>query len=70
MGLGTARDLARLGGLAALFAALFEGLYLFRYSRYQLPYRLASILLMIIVLMLVCYWKGEPPKWRWGDRSE
>ena len=52
------------------FVALFEGLHLLRYSRDQLPYRLAFILLMIIVLMLVCYWKGEPPKWRWGDGSE
>jgi hypothetical protein len=19
------------------------------------------------VLMVVCWWKGEPPRWRWGD---
>ena len=19
-------------------------------------------------LLAICYWKGEPPSWRWGDR--
>jgi hypothetical protein len=23
--------------------------------------------LMIIVLTIVCYWKGEPPRWRSGE---
>ena len=22
---------------------------------------------MVLALVLVCYWKGEPPRWRWGD---
>lgn len=22
---------------------------------------------MVVALMLVCYWKGEPPRWRWGE---
>jgi hypothetical protein len=21
---------------------------------------------MVVVLLAVCYWKGEPPAWRWG----
>jgi hypothetical protein len=24
---------------------------------------------MVGVLLLVCYKKGEPPRWRWGDRE-
>ena len=24
-------------------------------------------LVMILVLLVVCYWKGEPTRWRWGD---
>jgi hypothetical protein len=24
---------------------------------------------MVILLLLICYWKGEPPRWRWGDRD-
>jgi uncharacterized membrane protein YhaH (DUF805 family) len=52
------------------FAALLEGLYLLRHGRQQLPLRLAFTLVMVLILTLVCYWKGEPPKWRWGDRSQ
>ena len=22
---------------------------------------------MVVVLIGVCYWKGEPARWRWGD---
>jgi hypothetical protein len=25
-------------------------------------------LVMIVLLLLICYAKGEPPAWRWGDR--
>jgi hypothetical protein len=25
-------------------------------------------LLMIVLLLLICYAKGEPPAWRWGGR--
>jgi hypothetical protein len=21
---------------------------------------------MVVVLLIICYWKGEPPRWRWG----
>jgi hypothetical protein len=24
---------------------------------------------MIVLLIGICYWKGEPPKWRWGGRE-
>jgi hypothetical protein len=24
---------------------------------------------MIAIYMLICYWRGEPPRWRWGDDS-
>jgi hypothetical protein len=24
-------------------------------------------LLMVVLLLLICYVKGEPPRWRWGD---
>jgi hypothetical protein len=35
-----------------------------------LPVWLAYVLLMSGVLALICYWTGEPPRWRWGDRSD
>ena len=27
------------------------------------------VLFMAGLLVLICYWKGEPPRWRWGDRD-
>jgi hypothetical protein len=27
----------------------------------------AFAIAMIGIYMLICYWKGEPPRWRWGD---
>jgi len=27
----------------------------------------AFAIAMCVVLVLICYWKGEPPRWRWGD---
>lgn len=24
-------------------------------------------LLMVVLLLLICYVKGEPPRWRWGE---
>jgi len=28
---------------------------------------LAFLLVMTILLLAICYAKGEPPAWRWGD---
>ncbi|HTV80550.1 MAG TPA: hypothetical protein VMF03_20025 [Steroidobacteraceae bacterium] len=25
------------------------------------------VVTMVAVLLAVCYWKGEPPRWRWGE---
>jgi len=27
-------------------------------------------LILSVVLVLVCWMKGEAPKWRWGDKNE
>lgn len=24
---------------------------------------------MALVLIIICYWKGEKPRWRWGDKD-
>ena len=26
-----------------------------------------SVIALTAVLILICVWKGEPPRWRWGD---
>ncbi len=37
-----------------------------------LPRRIESFavadVLLTALLVLACYWTGEPPTWRWGDR--
>jgi hypothetical protein len=52
------------GFLCAWLAAFFSGV------TYLIPrhgfLHVAFASTMVIVLLLVCYWKGEPPKWRWG----
>jgi hypothetical protein len=55
--------------IAIWFALLAVGLIVLLSRRDTLPWTLLYVVLMSVVLMLVCYWKGEPPKWRWGDRS-
>ena len=42
-------------------AAPFLGL-----RRHLLPH-LAIVVGMIAILIGICYWKGEPARWRWGD---
>lgn len=42
-------------------------------SLYLLPHRVAADLIFLLVMSLlllgICYAKGEPPRWRWGDRD-
>jgi len=26
-----------------------------------------SVIVLSALLVLICWWKGEPPRWRWGD---
>ena len=51
-------------------AALAEGLFLLRHHQNAPWLRLAYVLLMCILIGVVCYLKGEPPKWRWGGEAE
>ena len=29
----------------------------------------AYVAVLSVALLAICYWKGEPPHWRWGDRT-
>ncbi len=29
----------------------------------------AAVVGLSVALCLVCWWKGEKPRWRWGDRT-
>lgn len=33
----------------------------------SLPMFLGSITTISAVVIGICFWKGEPPRWRWGD---
>ena len=33
----------------------------------NLPAFLAVVVLSTLAFVLVCWWKGEPPRWRWGE---
>jgi hypothetical protein len=33
----------------------------------SLPGFIGYFVLLIVLLAATCYWKGEPPRWRWGD---
>ena len=51
-------------GLTAL------GIFVFRLPAQLLSF-LAYQVLLAVALMLVCWKKGEPPRWRWGqDKHE
>jgi hypothetical protein len=30
----------------------------------------AGLCLLIAGLIAICWWKGEPPRWRWGGKKE
>jgi hypothetical protein len=49
-----------LAWLALFFAGV--GYFIAHRSLMHVPFAA----LMVSVLLLTCYWKGEPPSWRWG----
>ena len=55
--------------LAAWLTALSAGVIFLRLRHHWLWWFIYLIGLTG-ALTLICYWKGEPPRWRWGDRSE
>jgi hypothetical protein len=52
---------------AAFFGATFAGLQLLpRVPAYFIGY----MAILTGLFIALCYWKGEPARWRWGDDSE
>jgi hypothetical protein len=52
--------------LIAWFMTFFGGVFLLGLRGRPVAHAIYAVG-MIIVLLLVCYWKGERPRWRWGD---
>jgi hypothetical protein len=53
--------------LIAFFTLLAFGSALFPLASSVVPFLIYSTVLSVI-LVLICYAKGEPPAWRWGDK--
>ncbi len=48
------------------FAALFGGLFALGLRRFPIPH-IIFFATMTGLLAAICYWKGEPLRWRWGN---
>ena len=48
------------------FATLFGGIAAIGVRRMPVPH-LVFVVAMVGLLLAICYWKGEPPRWRSGD---
>ena len=53
--------------LYALLVAL--GVVLFPPRREPVAF-VAYVVALTVLLMAICWLKGEPPRWRWGERNE
>jgi hypothetical protein len=55
--------------LIAWFVVLLGGAASLRRHGYGVPVHIAWLIAMSLVLTFITWWKGEPPRWRWGERS-
>jgi hypothetical protein len=51
-------------GAAFIVGLVFPGTVV---ASRNMLYYVGYVVLLCIVLSLICYWKGESPRWRWGD---
>jgi hydrogenase/urease accessory protein HupE len=54
--------------LAVFFALTLAGAA-YILPRYGAPYFVAYSVLLCVILMGICYAKGERPAWRWGRKA-
>jgi hypothetical protein len=50
----------------AWFAVLFAGIAKIGRGHPPVPH-LIFVMAMILILLAICLWKGEPPRWRSGE---
>jgi len=53
--------------LAYLVLMVAAGFFFVRHQ--NLPGFLVSVFGLNASLIAICFWTGEPPKWRWGDKT-
>ena len=56
-----------------LVIAVYVAAILFICVRFPPNRDIAAFLVLVVLttlgMVFVCWWKGEPPKWRWGDKD-
>jgi hypothetical protein len=52
---------------AAFFVLIAAGILVFPPGKSLIPY-LLYIAILSALLVVVCWSKGEPPRWRWGNK--
>jgi hypothetical protein len=52
----------------AVFLVLFYGGAIYLLSAGSWIGLVGYATVLILALFAVCWWKGEPPRWRWGDK--
>jgi len=52
--------------IAVFVALVVGGTFLFP-PRRNPPIYVGYIVCLVVGLTAVCWWTGEPPRWRWGD---
>jgi drug/metabolite transporter (DMT)-like permease len=53
--------------MALFFLLLAVGLFIFLPAGREVDFLLYTVVL-VVLLIAVCYAKGEPPRWRWGKK--
>lgn len=51
--------------MGVYFAAMMGGVFYFRPARSGFPY-IAYVTVLTALFCLICWRKGEKPRWRWG----
>jgi len=65
MGMGLTDHLEGWLVFAAFFGLIVAGVFLFP-PRKALATFIGYVVVLIVVLIAVCWWKGEAPRWRWA----
>jgi hypothetical protein len=53
--------------LAVFFALVGAGVFVFPVADHRVGFFIYNLVL-VALLTAVCYAKGEPPRWRWGEK--
>ena len=67
LGMGSAEYVARLGNAGRIRLSRRPGTFLFPPHKAAVAYFL-YVAVLVAGFCGICWLKGEPPRWRWGDK--